>query len=623
MKARVSFVLASGGAVLLILVSAVPVEAAVKHVVLLQSFDRGSLVLDRFTSIFRVTIDEQTPEPVTFTEFVVNPAGFREIPEEAFIEFMTSAFVDRPKPDLVVTTGGPAAAFARRNRQRLFADSPLLYAAVDARFLQGATLADNETAVAVANEPKLIFGDILRLFPNTANVFVVMGSGELGQFWRTEFERESGRLPGRLRVETSYGMLYGQILQRASTLPPWSAIFFHSLDVDAQGTTYSTERVLSDLRARANAPLFGAQSAELGSGVIGGTLMSIETASRTAADAALRILAGTSPALIKTPIQQPGPSTFDWRELRRWDVSEDRLRPGSEVRFRGPSLWRDYRREMFGVVAALMVQALLIVGLLYQRRERRRAEVESRRHLSLAADANRRVTMSALTGSIAHELSQPLNSILHNVKAGELMMDTEPGAQREVLREILADIRTADVRATEIIERQRMMLRNHQLETKPIDIHDVVRESVALTANDADARQIFVDVNLSPVRCVVSGDQVLLQQVIVNLLMNAIDAMADIPAERRRITVRTKVVAQEAVEVSIRDAGAGLPDPVRNKLFEPFVTTKTNGMGIGLTIARTIVEAHGGTIDGHNNADGGATFTVTLPCRGGEAAAAI
>jgi signal transduction histidine kinase len=612
--------LASAGAVLLLLASAGRGDAEVRKVVLLQSFDRGNLVLDRFTSMLRVTIDERAAEPVTFTEFVVNPAGFRDIPEEAFIEFLESAFLGRPKPDLVITTGGPAADFARRNRHRLFADSPLLYAAVDARFLQNATLAENETAVAVNNDPALIIEDILRLFPDTENVFLVMGSGELGRFWREQFERESARFR-RLRLLWADGMSYGQILQRASTLPPRSAIYFLSLDVDAQGTSYSTERVLTDLRARANAPVFGAQSAELGHGLIGGTLMSIETASQNTADAALRILAGTSPALIKTPLQQPGPPTFDWRELRRWGVSEDRLPPGSEVRFREPSLWRDYRREMLGVLAALLVQALLIAGLLYQRRERYRAEVESRRHLSLAADANRRMTMSALTGSIAHELSQPLNSILHNVTAAEIRMGSAKGASPEVLREILADIRTADARATEIIERHRTMLRTHQLETKPIDIHEVVRESVALTANDTKARQILVDVDLPPVPCVVIGDRVLLQQVVVNLLMNAMDAMSETPAARRRITVRAEIVAQGSVMVSVQDAGTGLPGPLLEKLFEPFVTTKPNGMGIGLTIARTIVEAHGGTIDAHNNAEGGATFAITLPCRGREAAA--
>jgi len=597
-------------AILLVLIAAVPVDAAVRHIVFLQSFDRGNLVLDRFTSVLRGIVDQQAGEPVVFTEFTLSPAGFLDIPEEAVLDFLALAFAGRPKPDLVITTGGPAASFARRHRQRLFADSPLLYAAVDARFLQNVTLAENETAVAVANDPGLIFEDMRRLFPETASVFMVVGVGELGRFWRQEFERLSPRIDG-LRFLWADGMSYAQILQRASTLAPRSVIYFTSLDVDAQGATYSTERVLGDLRERANAPVFGAQSAELGHGVIGGHLMSIDTAARNAAGAALRILAGTSPSLIKVPVQGPGPPTFDWRELQRWGVSEALLPSGSEVLYRGPSLWRDYRREALGVLVALLAQAFLIVGLLYQRRARRRAEVESRRSLALAADANRRATISALSGSLAHELGQPLNSILHNAQAGEMMV-TSSRATPEMLREILADIRTADVRASEIIERHRTMLKNHELDAKPIDIHSVVRQSTRLLANDTSHRQIQVDVDLPSTPCIVNGDQVLLQQVVVNLVMNAMDAMADTPVERRRVTV-SEVVGQGSVALSVRDSGTGLPAGLDRNLFQPFVTTKANGLGIGLMIVRTIVEAHGGRIDAHDNPTGGATFTVTLP----------
>jgi signal transduction histidine kinase len=265
------------------------------------------------------------------------------------------------------------------------------------------------------------------------------------------------------------------------------------------------------------------------------------------------------------------------------------------------------------VLGAIVVQALLIVGLLAQRRARQRAELESRRNLSLAADASRRMTMSALTGSIAHELSQPLNSILHNVKAGEMMMGIANGAPPDVLKEILADIRTADVRATEIIERHRTMLRNRQMETKPIDIHGVVRESIALVATDTQERQIHVDVDLPPLPCIVTGDHVLLQQVLVNLMMNAMDAMADTPPARRRVAV-CNVIVPGSVKISVTDRGTGLQAASGGTLFDPFVTTKANGMGIGLTIARTIIEAHGGRIDAHNNPSGGATFLVTLPC---------
>ena len=125
------------------------------------------------------------------------------------------------------------------------------------------------------------------------------------------------------------------------------------------------------------------------------------------------------------------------------------------------------------------------------------------------------------------------------------------------------------------------------------------------------ARQIEATVNLSSHPCIINGDQVLLQQVLVNLVMNAMDAMAETPPARRRVTISTEVRAAD-VEVSVRDTGTGLPAQINGTLFTPFVTTKAHGLGIGLTITQTIVDAHGGTIDARNNPEGGATFTVTL-----------
>ena len=218
--------------------------------------------------------------------------------------------------------------------------------------------------------------------------------------------------------------------------------------------------------------------------------------------------------------------------------------------------------------------------------------------------------MSALTSSIAHELGQPLSSIMHNAQALQMMI-TANRATPDTIGEILSDIQSQGVRATQIIDRHRTMLRSHQLDKKPIDLHAVINESLALVAHDMRARQIEATVDLSSNPCVINGDQVLLQQVLVNLVMNAMDAMAETPPARRHVTIRSEVRAAD-VEVSVRDTGTGLPAQINGTLFTPFVTTKSHGLGIGLTIARTIVDAHGGTIDAHNNPEGGATFTVTL-----------
>jgi len=218
--------------------------------------------------------------------------------------------------------------------------------------------------------------------------------------------------------------------------------------------------------------------------------------------------------------------------------------------------------------------------------------------------------MSALTSSIGHELGQPIGSIMHNAQALQMMV-TANRATTETIGEILSDIQTQGLRATQIIDRHRTMLRSRQMEVKLIDLHAVITETVALVAHDMRARQVEAVVDLPSYRCSVNGDPVLLEQVFVNLLMNAMDAMTDTPQGRRRMTISSEIKGAD-VRISVRDAGAGLPAEMIDTLFAPFVTTKEHGLGIGLTIVRSIVEAHGGTITARNHPDGGATFTVTL-----------
>jgi signal transduction histidine kinase len=596
----------------LLLLGAVSSEAQVpvKQVLVLQSFARGNVVLDSFTGHFRVELDKRAGAPVNVVEVVVGPTGFVGAPERQIVDYIRSIFVERAKPDLIIAAAGPAARFARKYRPQLFPDTPLLFAAVDQRLLQDEPVGKNETAVTVVNDFPRVIDEILQLLPQTRQVFMVSGSGEISKFWRRELDEQFRRFHDRLTFLWSEELSLPEILRRCASLPRDSAIFYVTFGTDAQGGAYADERLLADLHATANAPLFGVQSVYLGSGVVGGTMMSIESLAQNTADVAIRLLDGVPPRSINVPPQRPGQPTFDWRELQRWRIAESRLPPGSIVRYRAPSLWQEYRSTVLSAVGVLAVQSLLIVGLLYQRRARRRAEIESLRNLALAAAASRRQTMSALTSSIAHELGQPLTAMIHNAQALQTMIAAER-ATPDTMGEILSDIESQGVQAAQIIDRHRTMLRSHQLDKKPIDLHAVIHESLALVAHDMSARQIEATVNLTSTPCIITGDQVLLQQVLVNLVVNAMDAMAETPPARRRVTIRTEVRAAD-VEVSVRDTGTGLPTQVNGMLFTPFVTTKAHGLGIGLTIARSIVDAHGGTIDAHNNPEGGATFTVTL-----------
>ena len=172
---------------------------------------------------------------------------------------------------------------------------------------------------------------------------MVMGSGLLGKFWRRELDEEFKRFHDRLTFVWSEELSLPEILRHCASLPRHSAIFYLTFGTDAQGGAYADERVLADLHATANAPLFGMQSVYFGSGVVGGTMMSIDDLARNTADVAIRLLNGAPPRSISVPPQRPGQPIFDWRELQRWGIPESRLPAGSVVRYRAPSLWQEYR----------------------------------------------------------------------------------------------------------------------------------------------------------------------------------------------------------------------------------------------------------------------------------------
>ena len=220
--------------------------------------------------------------------------------------------------------------------------------------------------------------------------------------------------------------------------------------------------------------------------------------------------------------------------------------------------------------------------------------------------------MSALTGSIAHEIGQALSSMTFNAQALRKMV-TDNRAPAAAIGEILSDIEADGLRATQLINRHRTMLRGRELAKEPIDLHALIDESLALVAHDINARQVKASVQLPSTPYVISGDQVMLQQVLLNLTVNAMDAMAGTLPPRRCLTITSNVKAA-GVDISISDNGTGLPPDAIDTLFTPFMTTKSHGLGLGLTIVRTILDAHGGTIAARNNPEGGATFTVTLPC---------
>ena len=226
------------------------------------------------------------------------------------------------------------------------------------------------------------------------------------------------------------------------------------------------------------------------------------------------------------------------------------------------------------------------------------------------AHMNRQATAGQLSASIAHELNQPLGAILNNVEAAKLMV-ASPSPNLEEIKTILDDIKRDDERASKVIKRLRRLLTRGEFDPQEVDLNKVVRDVVRIASAQAAAHDVKLDSNLAQQPLRVNGDKVQLQQVILNLIVNGIDAIAEMPNGVREIACRSWAADGQAL-ISIRDTGPGIPSDRLERLFEPFFTTKQDGMGMGLCIAHAIIEAHGGKISAESRPSG-AVFHISLP----------
>jgi signal transduction histidine kinase len=344
---------------------------------------------------------------------------------------------------------------------------------------------------------------------------------------------------------------------------------------------------------------------------------SFERIGSEVADLALDTLAGASPSSLIPRATDGSADQVDWRQLKRWKLSESSLPPDTQVHFREFSLWQQYRWQIIAIFAAVLAQAAAIAWLYLEQRRRRVAEQELRRRLSEVIHLNRAATASGLSASVSHELNQPLGAIQSSAEAALLYLKTDP-PDLERVAQILGNIGQDTLRAAEIIRRFRALFqRTDALELQEFDLNDVVRDTLRILDSEALKRGVTLSVLHAEGALPVRADQIHLQQVVLNLVMNGMDAMQNCSPGNGKLSIKTAVVGESAIEVSVTDSGAGIPTDKLNEIFDAFYTTKRQGTGLGLSIARTIIETYGGNISAENGSGGGAVFRFTLPLRKG------
>jgi signal transduction histidine kinase len=489
----------------------------------------------------------------------------------------------------------------------------MLIASSDVRTYSDLTLTANAAACSTTYDPAVHIDHILRLLPDTTNIVVATGASPSERFWTDLFRRSLQRFSRNVTFHWFTNLSADDMVKRVAELPLRSAIYYPTVRVDARGAPQEGDFVLLRFIELGRVPIFAHVDSHFGKGIVGGPMFSSREIAQTCAAVAVRILSGETANDIKIPPVGLAAPVYDWRELQRWHISESVLPPGSIVQFRPPTAWELFRWHIVAVGSALIFLSILSGWLLTEHPARRKAEVEARKRLLEVMHLNRIAETAALSSSFAHELSQPLGAIeLSAESAARLLRTGQPAIGR--VTEIVSDIQHASQHALGVIKNtHRLLKRKAELELELFDFKEAIADAMQILSPEANKRQISLTANGVPGPLPVRADRTHMQQVIVNLAMNGMDAMAESSSRSRRLAIDTALAGESCVEVSVSDTGPGIPDDKLEKIFETFYTTKKHGTGLGLAITRTIVEAAGGKVWVENQPGSGAVFRFTVP----------
>jgi signal transduction histidine kinase len=513
--------------------------------------------------------------------------------------------------DVVVAITQPALDFVKDHGEELWPDARIVFHSISARALENPGLPARATGVVTSEHVGGTLELAWRLQPRAHRILVIAGLAELDQRLANEAREELAGRAKSAEVEFLLGLPQPELTERIKREAADSIVLYLSEFRDRDGRPYTPRELLRAISAVSPAPIYGVYETYVGGGTAAGAVESYKDRGRIVAEQVLQAVTGASsaPAVVAVPAR----CMADAGALHRWSLDEGRLPEGCDIRFAARPFWREYPWETFGALAVVLIQGALIAVLLVERRRRHAAELEVRRRLLEVVHLNRTATAGVLSASVAHELTQPLGAIQSYAEAAEVYLKADPSNVARV-ETILAAIRRDDERAVDIIRRLRGLFRKRaEIELQDFDLNDAIRATLDILVPEATKRGVELSVNQSQVALPVRADQVQLQQVILNLALNGMDAMQNCTSNKRKMAIKSAFVGESRVEVVVSDSGTGIAGDKLKDIFEPFYTTKPQGTGLGLSISRSIVEAYSGRIWAENRPGGGATFRFTLP----------
>jgi len=581
------------------------------RVVVIRSWDAMYPVNVMREQALRTALAEQAPRNVeVFTE-EIDPLRFPSAIEADLAAVLKRKYAGM-KIDVVVPSGLEPLEFAQRFREDVWPGAAIVFNGVIDGALEGWKRPARTTGVVMSLD---IAGSLnlgAELAPNAKRVYLISGTSSFDHSFLEIAVRQAAQLKKPFEIHFLVGLPRQALLERVREIPADSLVMYLTVLRDGAGLVSGPNASTAMMVAEASpVPLLTAIHTQFGRGAVGGSSSRFDLHGRIAGQLVRSVLEGADPDHIPIRVAPAPICEVDWRGLQRWNIPETRVPTRCAVTNRPLNMWQAYFWPIVAMIAIIFAQAALISSLVVQRQRRRRAETQLQARSAEMAQVARMSMVGALTASIAHEINQPIGAILSNAEAAQMMLD-QGTLDSDKLREILADIRAEDLRASEVIRGLRNLLSRREWRPVALDVNDQVAEALRHVAFDAARR----NVRLSPIFGnpvpPVMGDAVQLQQVVINLVMNAMDAVAEVPEAVREVRIETRA-RSEGAEIAVSDLGPGLAQEDAERLFHTAFTTKRDGMGFGLSIVHTILDIHRGRVVYEPNVPRGAIFRVILP----------
>jgi signal transduction histidine kinase len=516
---------------------------------------------------------------------------------------------------VIVANGFDALQLAMSLQSEMDPSIPIVFSGVDSSTAAQMKLPPNVTGTTVHRTVRHALITAKVLVPGLKRIAVV--GDPLGeQTYRRHYKKELPTIDKDVEFIDLTGLPMDELRKRVATLPEDAAIFYTTLIVGSGGARYDPNEALVLIAEVANRPIVIDQETRLGHGGTGGFVLQAVPIGEATAQILLRLFSGESASSIPVMAGEFVKPVFDWRELRRWNIPEASLPLGSEIRFREAGLWEQYRLQITAIGAVFLLMATLTGWLIYEIRRRQRAEIKSRSSITELNYMNRRAAAGQLSATLTHEISQPLAGIAARASAALRWIRAEK-PNLEKAGAALEAIVAASYRAGDIVTSVRAMFKKEEAPKKvSIDINQTILTVLSIERVELQKHGVELQTHLKEHLPPVQGDKVQLQQVVLNLIMNAIEAMHSV--RPRVLKLQSDQTKSGMVRVLIEDTGTGIDPANLDRIFKPLFTTKATGMGMGLSICRSIIESHAGRIWVSSAINQGSIFQFELPINAAE-----